>query len=523
MIFRYTKEEEKQYKALFNKYDKAIKDCEAEIEKCRPGDKGPEAQKRENEDTEEAYNRWVASGSDEWRQAREALAKIEYEKRKAIQDFYYLCEHNHFKELNDDVEKVKEHARRQVTLLIDSYYKDIESKAKTGTVQDHMARVTKDGFYLDTGMTVEMVKSALHLHYELFTESPELVEELDQIIISEVVNSPYVSSEKGVIFGEITAENLKANASVTVARPQKYTTTVDKLTQLFFTNELTTSKKNLVYPVPLSRKSNIINVYASINYDSLPELKTSVKLNDNSYWVHDGIITNWLAGNRTMTIDMIYRGMTGKVDGNICVSDDIRQLILDNLKLFRGEVTIDNKPDTLINPDTPHFVHKEPLIMYKWDMVELYGNKVEAITIPADAEPVLLQWAKLNGNELDTRDINLLNVKGLNNGTESSSIKMYLYRRIIAMRHAFDEATAQHKPMKMSRDIKLDKLYEKAGIEAPTPKKASVTKDKIEKCLDHWVDGGLITGYTFNKLPGTKKYKSVTIDFLKKLETTPIK
>lgn len=560
----YTAEERKKIDSVEDAYQKLIAECEEKIERLAPGDppddrelqkkrpKMPKPIKKDkdgtpiyakadmdkynelnqaiNKEVDDQFNAWLASGSDEWQQARADYMSLIDKLNEARRDLYDKAERRQFSELGNSVTTIVEDAKKQVDWVIPYRYELISDAIDSdGLVSQYDIRVDeKTGkIYLDRSLLIDSIeRSLLRLHFEALADEPEALAEIKLYIADTVAKSPYVSST-GKLGGDLRkyAKNITPSKKMlTAVRPRDYVTTVDKVSKLLFSDELSGLEMNTLQPVRLSnrkQKSNVL-VYASINYDELIEsgvFQQIPKLTDFDWWVHDGIITNLASGNRTMTIDMIYRAMTGKIDDKVHVSDDIYAKIRDSVHKFRGIATITN---TL--GETPEgeaiFNHREPLVMYKEDEVILNGKRVMAITVPndIDSDPIVLRWARFNGNEIDTRDIRLLDVKGLNNGDESSTIKMYLYKRVIAMRHAYDESTLQRKPMKMSRKIKLETVYHKLGLVDPSRVKKQRVKEKIDKCLSFWQAGGLITGYTFTTASGSNAYDGVEIDFLPKLE-----
>ena len=301
---------------------------------------------------------------------------------------------------------------------------------------------------------------------------------------------------------------------------------MDKVSSLLFSGDLLKTQEIDLTPVILGRRRKTAYLaYASIDYDELianNAVVSAPSLNDFDRWVHDGIITNLISGNRTMSIDMIYRAMTGKVDGDVDVSDDLYDSIRESIHKFHGRMTITTNLEVPVGTDTERgvFSLKEPVVMYTEKEVTLHGKRALVISIPAEPEydPILLKWARFNGNEIDTRPIRLLNVPGLNNRYESSLIKMYLYRRVIAMRHSYDDSQVKRKKMTLSRRIKFDSIYEKLQKDLSRTEKSRV-KERVEKILKHWSALDLISGYTFTKKAGTNQYDGVEILFDKLIES----
>lgn len=541
MIFEYTAEEERKLQSIEAEYSELLRKSEERLLALRKEDPEPKTPARPKrgskksldkyqEEKIRAFEEWVERGSDEWKAEREKRYKLLDEKNNKISNLWHECERKHFEAFNGDKEKILQNVSVQVPLIIKRYYDSIKEMAMTGTVTDRAVRAVDNGFYLDSVQMIDVARKSLHLHIEALKDDKEALEKIDSIIYGYISSSPYISSEAGKLEGEVSIRQLTQlpDFIVQVTRPTQYLTTTDMISKQLFNNELTSVEDNEVFPVTVSnKKSAQINIYASINYESMlksGEISKAPELNDFDWWVHDGIITNLLAGNRTMTIDMIYRGMTGKVDGDINVSEYIKNDILNSLTKFRGLVTIDNYLETRAKKDRARVIYKEPVLFFTWCSVTLYGKTVTAIKVPdsTDSDPVLLKWARFNGNEIDTRDIKLLNVPGLNNGEESAPLKMRLYRRLIAMRHSYDESVLSKKPMKMSRVIRYDDIYSVLGIENPNKDKRKLLKQKIDKCLTYWANNGLFVSYEHIK---DKKglFYAIEINFIEPKKLTDTK
>jgi hypothetical protein len=105
-----------------------------------------------------------------------------------------------------------------------------------GSFQARDVRLQSDkSFRLDTTETRENIKRALKRHYEALVEDPSLVKQLDQYIEAALKMSTFVSDD-GELFGEVSM--LRKSDSTLVARPSKYSTTVDKISGLLFANEI---------------------------------------------------------------------------------------------------------------------------------------------------------------------------------------------------------------------------------------------------------------------------------------------
>lgn len=569
MILDLTSEELKAVQALDDSYEKLLKETDALILKLRPEDPEPdekeyeriqasripeptelkpepievrdgtpiyskealdqyyatpeyqayaEANKRANDAVTRQWEDWYNSGSKKWKDARAKYERLQKEYSEALTAFFKKVEDRQFNALGGDLSKILEDARSQVDRIIPNKYQYYEKMREGGSFRARDVRLQSDGsFRLDTKETRESIKQALARHYEALAEDPSLVKQLDQYIEAALTMSTFVS-DTGELFGEVSM--LRKGDNTIVARPSKYSTTVDKISGLLFSNEITKpvdADPEAAYEIVLggtSKKPVIAS--ASIDYAELlsnKAIQSVPDLESFDYTVHDAIITHILAGNRIITVDMIYRAITGKVDGKVDVSDDIFNKIKKSLGKFNGRLYIDFQgTDANGEPITLHF--NEPLLMYSWVEAKIHGKNVAAIRVPYDADPVLLKWARLNGNEIDTRDITLRDIPRLNNGEESATIRDYLYRRIISMRNGYDRAKRRHKPFNMSRKIRFDTLYKELGISDPDRNKKRLLKDKVDRCLAYWVKEKLIVSYEYTKKTGTNQYDGVEINFI---------
>lgn len=569
MILDLTSDERKAVQAIDDGYKKLLDECDALILKLRPDDPEPdeeeyeriqasrlpepvelkpkpievrdgtpvyskeeldayhntdeykayaEANKRANDAVTLQWDNWYNSGSQKWKEALERYERLQKEYSEALTAFFKKVEDRQFNALGGDLTKILEDARSQVDRIIPNKYQYYEKMREGGSFRARDVRLQADkSFRLDTTETRVSIRQALRRHYEALADDPTLVKKLDQYIEAALKMSTFVSDD-GELFGEISM--LRKSDSTLVARPSKYSTTVDKISGLLFANEITKpvdADPEAAYEIVLGgTKKKPVIASASIDYAELlsnKAIQSVPDLESYDYTVHDAIVTHILAGNRIITVDMIYRAMTGKVDGKVNVSEEIFQKIKRSLGKFNGRIFIDFRgTDASGEPITLHF--NEPLLMYSWIETKIHGKSVAAIRVPYDADPVLLKWARLNGNEIDTRDITLRDIPRLNNGEESATIRDYLYRRIIAMRNGYDRAKRRHKPFNMSRKIRFETLYKELGISDPNKDKKLAIKSKVDRCLKYWEKQKLIVSYQYTKKSGTNQYDGVEINFI---------
>lgn len=319
----------------------------------------------------------------------------------------------------------------------------------------------------------------------------------------------------------------------TVIRPKDFVHTLGRLTDKVFSNELTVQKGQKKKRGVYLDKKKTISIFATVNYDKVIEdLGANAKvpeLTEDDRQVLDGIITNLVAGNNIMTYDMIYRGFSGKIDnGDIYIPDEIYSMIDTALDHFRGILRIDNQPEVEIKGNTvDRIIFDEPILHFsRLQRATINGKNIDGEKIGLIVVydfPSIYKLAQANGNEIDTRDIKLLDVPKINNTPENLKLKRYLYNRVIAMRNNYERKVLQsHKQMTLSRKILFSSVFEYIGAEvdksnAGRKKKEKVVK-KIESILNYWKDFGLIAGYTKTKKNGSNEVDGIEINFVKKLE-----
>lgn len=574
MIIDFTSEELKALKALEDSYDKLIKATERKIAKLRPNDPEPDEEEYErlqnsrikepvelkpepieytdgdipvyskealdayhstpeyiafqennkqvNDAVSRLFDEWLAKGSDEWKEARKKLSSLMEEQRDAFNDFYRQAEERRFNALGDDLYAILSDAQSQVDRMIPNAYRYYENMRKTGSFSARDVRAQDDGsFLLDTTEERENIRRGLKRHIDRLSEDPKLLDVFN-LYLEDALRKSELVGTTGKRGGLV--EKKKYDGEL-VIRPDKYVTTVDRLSLMAFSNELMRpddAADDALYEIRLDRKGKVY-VGAAIDYTEL--LKTGdiqglPELTRDDYDVHDAIVTQLYAGNRTMTYDMIYRAMTGKVDGKVTVPDDARDQIDAALAKFKSRITIEYHAGTDKDGNKVDLRINEPIVTFTQATALINGKRVkDAIIIPQDVrfDPPLLKWARFNRNEIDTRDIKLLDVPKLNNGNESRNIKMTLYRRLIKMRNTFERKGKKYELDLKQRTIRYDYVYEALGITDPDKAKRNLLKDKIDRCMKYWLQKGFISGYEHKRDKSSgNAYYAVVVSFLPK-------
>ena len=537
MIVTLTKKELETVEKKVDKAEKLYKEALERARSLRPEAPEPPYTGVKDEDKVKVYEEWIKTGSDEWRQAfneAQALDLDRWGKNDARAQATREADEKLLKKITKSQDATVKELKRQVGIFLQTDFIYLEDKTNGYFVPnfDYIREELRDLFYkpmqtLDAEKQVEIENyidlkagelppkvSSYTAKYSLFCGLTTPQEGTDSGKKSTVKHGKHKGQEIAIpcnysIYCFIPALNGGKHETTEereyyVTRPKDYVTTVDRPTQKLFNNALTKpldADAEALYDVRLDRKDRV-SVRVAIDYSEVLSKGTLLELpelNQRDYNVHDAIITQLCAGNRVMSYDMIYRAMTGKVGGKITVPCEARKIIDEALDKFRGTFKLEY---TYIE-DGKEIVesYDEPLVTFRRlvKKEKINGKVVTggiALSDDTKLDPPLLKWARFNGNEIDTRDITLLDVPSLNNGDESFTIKMCLYRRVISMRNSFERKYHSKKELPDNlRSIRYDYVYSMIGLEEPDKNKRRLIKDKIDRCMSYWKDKGLIADY----------------------------
>jgi len=536
MIYVLSPKERKELRSIVDSYSKLIKDAEAQIIELAPATPPPK------EPNQKDFDEWLASGSQEWRDARERRSELIRAQAEARAEYLRSVYDAHFAKLGSDPDAIVKSACEEIDAYIVERYNFYEESRTTGiseygtrisSFKAYDVRATESGLLLDADAVIsDLSSSVVSRHIKALGDDKERIALINEYLVKAVAESAYTSSEVGELGGEVMVEKKKKatteeRVTELITYPKDYVTTVDRVSKQIFNNELTRpleADAGALWEVRLDgSKSGKVFARVAIDYKELIEsgkLTHLPTLTAKHYIVHDAIITQILAGNRKMSYEMIYRAMTGKVTGKVEVPEDMIAFIDESLLLFSSRVQLKYKGK---NPDGDEIDvdFDEPLITFNRASARLNGKLVgKVVVIPEDTrfDPLLLKWARANGNEIDTRDIRLLDVPRLNNVDESLLLKMCLYRRIVKMRNTFERVKKSRTELAENlRTIRYDYIYEALNLESPDANKRRLVKDKIDRCMSYWKESGLITDYEHkrDKAAGNNFY-AVTVSFMPK-------
>lgn len=541
MVYQLSEDEIKEAQAIEANYVRLLKECEEQARELRPETGDPA-------DTYTSYGAYLEAGSKEWKETIRRRVQLFQQYNATINDYINNCYDEHFRKIANNSEAIVQDAFNEIDVYIPRVYNALISEFDSDFIHD-FARATNDGFLLDSDKIIIGITDLLSQRHTKHLQKAD-IDRINEYIVKAVAESSLTSSSEGELLGRVTKKPKPvkieaAGENVLAVRPKNYVTTVDRLTKQIFSNEITLAKDDppdFLCEVRLDDNGNVC-VYSALNYQELlssGEIQKIPKMTDWDYGVHDAIATLISSGNRVMSYDMMYRAMTGKITGKVTVTDEIRKDIdaaLDKFRgTFRAEYDYTNEDGELVTR-----TYDEPLVTFQriTDRVKVNGKIITGgIRLPDDTkyDPPLLKWARENGNEIDTRDITLLDVPKLNNGDESYVIKMCLYRRIISMKNKFEHKNKKQKKQKQSeydlveklRTIRYDYVYAalheefqdqegKSIYQDPDTNKRRLLKDKIDRCMKYWTDKGLITGYKHKRDKSSgNAYYAVMVSFMPK-------
>lgn len=467
---------------------------------------------------------------EETSQDKVRLLKAMLARDQELSNYYQGVFDAHFRQLGDDPDILEQSARFEIDSYITRHYAQYEQIRTTGkspsgadvkAFRNEDMRATDDGgFLLDTNKIIEtLLSSVVSRHLEALKRHRKRTQAIELYAAQAALESPLTSDTEGILFGNVQTipeaeqqpqerapqEQETTEKIYLVTRPEKYVTSVDLVTRDTFSNKLTKPPeipRDQLTPIPLGRKSPT-RARAALIYDDLIKkgiILEAPKLTMQDWGVYDALISNLEQGNYVITMDMLYRGKTCKEDQEkVNVTPEAAAEINASLDKFRGILHLRyEQVEKQRNGQEKVAIIKEwdePLVSFAREKdLNINGSIVDmSITLSADPKlyPPLYKWSLFNKNQLDRHDIRLLDVPGLNNGDESYTVKMLLYRRIVDM-----IGMQRNKRLKSYKKIiRYDYIYDGLGLTDPDKRKRSLVKDKIDRCLSYWKSKGFIAGY----------------------------
>lgn len=524
MYVKLTEKDRNYLKQLEADYDQQIQEAEDLIDKLRPGDEGPQGPSGAKFGTPEYdefyhnWEKWLSSGSQEWREARKTYFNLFDEKSEAISAYYKQIERREFSKLGGDRDKIIQSAKEQINLMIDKRYEYYQDRIKTHRNEDgellisfsaRDLRVDGDDIYLDIETLIkECKKGLLLLHYEALSHDPKAIKIIDDLVLSIISDSPKTSNDKGILGATIELSNDVPDLTIRTSRPDTMIVPTSKLVNEAFLGDLYpgTGKKVNVQKTQLAKKQP---VYTLISMD-IEDLKNQgVKIQGRrelrpyDQEVHDAITSQYIeGGNEYITDSMIFDTISGKEGATL--NPRQREAISNSItKLMYSHVRIDASAEAeRLGYDK--FVYDGYLLPAERVTIALNGTVTECIHL--FRTPPLYEYAEKR-KQIGRMDVRLLD-SPVNKNEETIALQGYLYRRILSMKGS----------SKLSPTIKYDTVYKQLEISASSDgalrKKKLKVRETVKKILDYWKEKKFIQGYCENSHKSEKgKIDSVTIRF----------
>lgn len=463
------------------------------------------------------------------------------EMTEKMHELYESIADEHFQIICDQgIDAIMESAFREIDHTIDRVYKtylDLYNRRDDENILRMFltsATLTDTGFLLNAQHLTNTCEMEVMRHINEVGSTGDYRQRIFDYIDSTIARCPFVAqSDDDMVITATIPEKNADNDYQSIGLINRVT-----LLDLFSDELFLDSERFSSGPVSLDisrhKSKTAVWMHGAIDFtDAMKEAlrqgidKFTTGLTDEDKLVHEAIISHYMGGNFVLSEKMIYRAITGITTDNITVPDEWKRIIREALVKFKATITIRYER---LSKDGQQWVEiPTPIISWLPATRGAYingGYCENVIILSRDAErmPPLLRWAIFNGNELDTRDITLLNIPGLNFTKQNRTLERALYDRLIRMSNETRRRNSGEIPLNR-RTIRLDYLYSFIGYDGGvTEGKALQQKDKdkrnkvkqqITKCLKHWEKKGLITGYQYVK-EGKRGYTKIIFTFTSK-------
>lgn len=320
----------------------------------------------------------------------------------------------------------------------------------------------------------------------------DLTEKEKNKLLKELAASNYLLSLAMRLLGEERGEKKPLN--VQTSKAGAFVTTVDKVSRNTFLYNEASNKEMLIAMEKRGNKKEITTKVV-LNINDLEGVTLNKELTPYDREVHDAVISLYVAGNEVMSVDMIYRVMTGK--DNAVAEPKAKKEINQALKKMRfTEIRIEAKEEIAYYKKCKP-VYKGYLIpAEEVENVSMKGN-VTDFAIRVIKKPVLLEYSDAK-DQIGRVDIKLLDTP-INKNSETIVLQGYLFREILRM-----------KSPKQSKTILYESVYEYLklnyfGSEAALKNKKVKIRNFCKAILDFWKQNGFIKNYAERK-KGTTYY-----------------
>lgn len=428
------------------------------------------------------------------------------------------------------------HAKEQAPVILEYIHKDVlrdYGDMKPKAIKDAKIGTFKQGkLYVNANMATDWLKDELRLHLQALADNKAALQELLEIIIEAVENSPYTDNEEITDTAEKPVEIMRYRRSP-LADISVYGLMNDKANaQLLQEGDIFQQAADgqitvrwAINQAPQGQKQ--VPVYIALTYEGT-EKKITKKLTAFDKAVYDAVGTRFYYWQQEapqkplyITPQEIWRTMNGKRSGDgkakpsatqvkrICDSLDKMRFthfymdLSEEIKAFDLRI----EDDRVIAGYIDDYLLNSRKVEFKTDK----GNTVTGYRI--GEEPILYTYNKVKKHLLYVPYEMLDTSTNTSDSENVTEFRTYLLQQIQLMKNAAEEGK-KGRYFKRNSIILLETIYRDTGIQPPeeraadtafTSDKARQTyirktrkadRDKIEGILTTWKAKGWINNYT---------------------------
>lgn len=339
----------------------------------------------------------------------------------------------------------------------------------------------------------DLPESIQALYVEAFEEADKsLKEKMNKIFYDEDGNlkpelkdSGMTDKEVGLIIGRSKY-------------PKEYVKAKDKFTNDLFSGKF--SGTDFIEPTDYNTFKNI-NIRVAVNFENLPHVGMSKRLDEDDEAVHNAILTLYSAGNEYFTTLQVYRVMTGNQRAIFKKNSKRREEIEGRIeKLMTTLIYIDPSNEAKFKDyeKLENFEFKGNLLSLKSMTERRKDGTVKDIIKILDAPP-LYRYAGAK-NQISRVPMKLLDTPG-HKSDRHIAVRNYMQERI---------ATMKSNPS-FNKKIVLNNIYNLYKIQSDNPNTEKTNKKRAKQLavdiLDFYVEQGFIKGFEEEKKPNKRSRK----------------
>lgn len=336
-----------------------------------------------------------------------------------------------------------------------------------------------------------------------------------------------------------------AQPGETAIRPRGYNLFSDLVSERIFddlqTRDLNTMAPNEYYDPIHINKAQKIDSLVTIDFEEIAEEGEGIikipKLNRIDKCIYEAICSLYIAGNRIMSLNMIYKAVTGKpptdhTPAPLWFVNAVREALVKFRGTFKCTLIENGEKVKSYDESLLIYVHCSEVINNK-DMEDpkLNGQTIrEGIVLPKDKTfmPVLLKWAgdgKGRGKVIKL-DITIHDIPGLRYDERSLLIERYLLGEICKKKETWTKNAREAKKKGQDaaelppreRSIRFDTMYkvldlgdfnrvinpelspkEQQKLDISRGKEKAEIRSIAERCLSYWKEKQFIADYSYTK------------------------